>query len=286
MSNCTNNNAWKYVSETFRLQLTFQTIPRRPSQSGLSTSWQMTFDLTATLDLWSKPSLLTPRSSAPLGAAHRINEGMRWLRTLSTVGALSNIFLLSSFFAPWKSQKIYSRGHKKSRLPFNCNLWKSKQHKAKALTLTYFFLYCCTKNCLKVCLISISSSYFHSFPLIKLSPTAVSSFLPPPATILWFSHRSAVGLENRPRAIANASIFGHVDGTRGMRLLHNPPPIPPSIQSIHPFSSSFAITVDLLTSSFFLFIARRLSSLPNPNSHGQIKHQLAGVSVLSSLVSH
>lgn len=85
----------KHGKKTFRLQLTFQTIPHRPTQSGLSTSWQMTSDLRATSDLWSKPSPVTSRSSAPLGAAHRMNEGMWGLQILSTVWASCN---LSSHF--------------------------------------------------------------------------------------------------------------------------------------------------------------------------------------------
>lgn len=101
----TDNKAWKCVSETFRLPLTFQTFPQRPSQSGLSTSWQMTFDFTATSDLWSKPSPVTPRPSAPLDAAHKINEGMKWLQTLSTVWALWNLFPHLSFLLRGKVKK-------------------------------------------------------------------------------------------------------------------------------------------------------------------------------------
>lgn len=114
---------------------------------------------------------------------------------------------------------------------------------------------------------------------MKLSPTAPSSFLPPPSAILWFSHWSAVGLENRPRAIANASIFGHVDGTRGTRLSHNPPskhpPTPPSIHPTHP--SFLLLLCHLLTSSFLLFITSCLSSLPNQTSHDQIKRGRAAL---------
>lgn len=254
----------------------------------------MNFNLTATSDLWSKPSPVTPRSSAPLGAALRITEGMWWLQTLLTVWALWNLFPLSSFLLQGKVKKYAASDTFAYFCPLIVNPWKSKQHTAKALTLTYFLLYCCAKNCLNVCLISVLSSYFHSVPLIKLSPTAVPSFLSPPSTILCFSHWSAVGLENRPRAIANASIFGHVDGTRGMRLTHNPPSntlpfLPPSNPSIlsppPPPLPSLRISSP---SSFFLFIASCLSSLPNPNpmSRESMDGQLTGLSVLSSAASH
>lgn len=148
---------------------------------------------------------------------------------------------LSSFviFASWKSPKRYSLGHNNTRLPFNCKPLEVQTAQSQSFNtdLLFSLLLCQERLRLNVCLISIWSSYFHSFPLIKPSPAAVSSFLPPPSAVLGFSHWSAVGLENRPRAIANASIFGHVDGTRGMRLSHNPPSntlpfLPPSNPSI------------------------------------------------------
>lgn len=208
-----------------------------------------------------------------------------------------------SFVKPLPSFFISASGKSKKKnaasdtfayfCPLIVNPWKSKQHTAKALTLAYFLLYCGAKNCLNVCLISILSSYFHSVPLIKLSPTAVPSFPSPPSTILCFSHWSAVGLENRPRAIANASIFGHVDGTRGMRLTHNPPSntlpfLPPSNPSILSPPPPLPSLWNSSPSSFFIFIASCLSSLPNPNpmSRESMDGQLAGLSVLSSVASH
>lgn len=86
-----------------------------------------------------------------------------------------------------------------------------------------------------LCLVPASSysRFFQpSFLSLKLSPTDVSSgffFLlffsthhyplptptPPSAATLQLSAWSVTGLENRLRAIADASIFGHADGTEG-----------------------------------------------------------------------
>lgn len=112
--------------------------------------------------------------------------------------------------------------------------------------------------------------------------------MPPPFAPLWFSHWSAVGLENRPHAIANASIFGHVDGTRETRLSHNPPsnnlpfllpskssilsPPLPSLRSSSPAPAA-------------LFIDSCLSSLPNQKSHEQTKHRWTACSTVQSYSS-
>lgn len=98
----------------------------------------------------------------------------------------------------------------------------------------YPSLYLATLSCLSCLTLIFQPSSFH---LNFLPPASLFFFYPPsPFPTLQFSPWSVAGLENRPRAIADASIFGHADGTEGWGSHTTLLQIPShsSLPSIHP----------------------------------------------------
>lgn len=215
----------KCVRETFSPRLTFPTIPRGDPDSALPDKWPLTVRQLPTLR--SKPSPATPKVSSSVWSHTRQtkqpgNEHPLGTVRNYTVKSTKNRLGLFSF----------SCWHLIVQIP--CN------HHFKLRLLSLALPELPNSSCLPISIPCFAiSRYLSSTIVFSLSPTGGAFFVhPPPFATLQFSPWSLAGLENSLHAIADASIFGHADGTEGWGSHTILPFLPPSHPSIP--SSSLA----------------------------------------------